>query len=111
VQELTRVLLHLVSRAGMAGMVELDGNPRRRRKGHRRRRGSGGEHRQGTYARELVSHGEGIRATNWRNMCWIKGDRRRPKRRRRGRKPASIGEARWWTRELIDGSGSFTGMM
>jgi hypothetical protein len=93
VQELTRVLRNHVSRAGVAGMVKLDEDPRRRRKGHRRRRGSGGERRQGTCARELVSHGERVRAINWMNRCWIRGERRRPKRRRRGRTPASVGEA------------------
>jgi hypothetical protein len=105
------VLLRHLSRAGVAGMIDLDEGPRRRRRGHRRRQGFGGECRQETCAREPVSHGEGVRATNWMNMCWIKGDRRRPKRRRRGRKPASVGESRWWIRELMDGSGSFTGMM
>jgi hypothetical protein len=36
-QELTMVLLHLVSRAVMVGRVDLDENPRWRRRGHCRR--------------------------------------------------------------------------
>jgi hypothetical protein len=75
VQELMRVLLHLVSRAGVAGMVELDGNPRRRRKGHRRRRGSGGERQQGTCAREPVSHGERVGTINWKDTRRVGGNR------------------------------------
>jgi hypothetical protein len=35
VQELTRVLRNHVSRAGVVGMVELDGDLRRRRRGRR----------------------------------------------------------------------------
>jgi hypothetical protein len=111
VQELTRVLLHHVSRAGVAGMIDLDVDPRWRRRGHRQRQGSGDQRWQQPCAREPVSHGKGVRAINWMNTCWIRDDRRRQKRRRRGEMPASVGESSWWTKELMDGSGSFIGMM
>jgi hypothetical protein len=110
-QELTTVLLSYLSRTGMAGMVEFDGNPRRRQRSHRRRQCSGDERRQQACARASVSHEDRVGTINLKNRHWIKGNRRRPRRRRRGRTPASIGEARWWTREPMNGSGSFRVMM
>jgi hypothetical protein len=110
-QGLTGVLLRYLSRTGMAGERDLDKDPRRRRRGRRRQRCSGGERRQQTCARASVRHGERVGTINWKKTCWIRGDRRRQRRRRRGRTPASVGEAQWWTRESLDGSGSFTGMM
>jgi hypothetical protein len=95
----------------VAEVVEFDGDPRWRRRGRRRRRCSGGERRPRSYAREPVSHGEHVRTTNWKNRHWIGGNRRRPRRRRRGRTPASVGEARWSTREPMNGSNSFRVMM
>jgi hypothetical protein len=68
----------------MVGRVDLDENPRWRRRGHRRRQCSGGQRRQGTCARASVSHGEGVGATNWEYMRWRRGNRRGQWRRRRG---------------------------
>jgi hypothetical protein len=95
----------------MAGMVEFDGDPRRRRRGRRRRRCSGGERWPRSCAREPVSHWEHVDTINRKNGHWIKGIRRRPMRRRRGRTPASVGEALWWTREPMNRSDSFRTMM
>jgi hypothetical protein len=103
-------LRHL-SRAGVARKRDLDGDPRRRRRGRRRRRCSGDRRRQRSCAREPVSHGDRVGTINWKDKRWIKGNRRRPKRQRRGRTPASVGEVRWWTREPMNGSGSFGVMM
>jgi hypothetical protein len=105
------VQLHYLSWTGMAGKVEFDGNPRRRRRGRRRRRCSGGECWPRSCAREPVSHWDHVDTINRKNGHWIKGNRRRPMRRRRGRTPASVGKELWCTRELMDGLYSFRVMM
>jgi hypothetical protein len=70
-QGLTVVLLRHLSRAGVAGIVGLDEDPRWWRRGLRRRRGSGDQRRQRTCAREPVSHGERVGTTNWKDSCRI----------------------------------------
>jgi hypothetical protein len=70
-QGLTVVLLRHLSSAGVAGMVELDEDPRRWRRGQRRRRCFGGERRQRTCAQEPVSPGERVGTINWKNLCRI----------------------------------------
>jgi hypothetical protein len=75
----------------MAGRVDLDENPRWRRRGRCRQRGSDGQRRQGTCAQVSVSRGDGVGAVNWEHTCQMRGNRRRQWRRRRGWMPASIG--------------------
>jgi hypothetical protein len=79
--------------------MDLDEDPRWRRRGHRRRRGSGSERWQGTCAREPVRHGERVGTINWKDTRRVGGNRRGQWRRRRGWIPAIVGEAMQGTRD------------
>jgi hypothetical protein len=104
-------LLRYLSRAGVAGMVELDEDPRRRRRGLHPWQCSGGERRQQTCARASVKHRERAGTINWKKTHRVTGNRRGQWRRRRRWIPAIVGREMCWTRGSMDGSGSFTGVM
>jgi hypothetical protein len=75
------VLWHHLSRAGVAGMIDLDEDPRRRRKGHRRRRGSGDQRRHKP-AHECWKNAFGIGVTDGGRSG---GDEEKSRRASRGR--------------------------